>query len=126
MSATVIYDGDCPFCARYTAFLALQSVTDVELINARERPDLVETYRARGLDLNDGMIMVMDGCTLHGAEAMRAISLLARQASLFTTINRLAFGSPTLGRLLYALLRAGRRLTLHALGRPLLPTNADV
>jgi predicted DCC family thiol-disulfide oxidoreductase YuxK len=117
MTATVIYDGDCPFCARYTALLALRSVTDVVLINARERPDLVQTYLAQGLDLNDGMIAILDGRTLHGAEAMRAISLLAGQASLFTLINRLAFSSPAVGRRLYPLLRLGRHLTLRALGR---------
>lgn len=115
--ATIIYDGDCPFCARYTQLLALREVADVELVNAREHEAVARELQAEGFDLDSGMVAVIDGRRLHGAEAMRAISTLVPSRTMFTRLNRFLLRSPAVARALYPMLRLGRSATLRILGR---------
>jgi predicted DCC family thiol-disulfide oxidoreductase YuxK len=121
-AVTVIYDGDCPFCSRYTDLLALRSVAEVELINARDDPALAARLQARGLDLNAGMVAVVDGQAFHGAEAVVAMAKLAPRASAFACVNAWAFRSPRVARAAYPILRLGRAVSLWVLGRGKIPT----
>src|SRR4030088_2098043 len=68
----IVYDGDCPFCSSYVALLRLREQYDVHLVDARKEPAVAARY---GLDLNEVMVVDLDGKVHHGA---RAISLLAR------------------------------------------------
>ena len=64
----IIYDGDCPFCSSYVALLRLREQYDVRLVDARKEPALAAQY---GLDLNEGMIVDLDGKVHHGAAPCR-------------------------------------------------------
>src|SRR5260370_41007097 len=68
----IVYDGDCPFCSGYVALLQLREQYDVHLVDARKEPAVAARY---GLDLNEGMVVDLDGKVHHGA---RAMSFLAR------------------------------------------------
>lgn len=110
----LIYDGECPFCSNY-----------VELVRLRERAGKVHLHNARdpevrkrfpeiaAYDLDTGMMARWRGEWFHGAEAVHLISTLNRAAPL-----ALLLASKRKARLLYPLLRAGRRCALLLRGIP--------
>lgn len=107
--AALIYDGECPFCARYADFVAIKKrLPDLDLINAREQPDhdLVREALAAGLVLDEGMVLFVDGKMLHGAEALAAL------APADTPLSKAKWANKA-----YPWLRGGRNLALKILGR---------
>ena len=110
----ILYDGDCPFCTSYVKYSRLKARHEIiELINARERIDLVHEYAAKGFPIDDGMIVDMGGEVYFGADAMLAINndLGGRKLPLSVFWTRRAF------RLFYPLFRTIRNSTLRMLGR---------
>jgi predicted DCC family thiol-disulfide oxidoreductase YuxK len=115
----IVYDGQCPFCSRYVALLRLrEALGRVALIDARQGGPLVDEIRAAGLDLDDGMVLKMDGRLYHGDECIHRLALLSTPSGLFNRVNAAMFRSPTASRLLYPVLRTGRNAALRLLGRP--------
>lgn len=115
----VIYDGDCPFCSRYVSHVRLRDVVEkLEYVNARDGGAIVAAAEQRGFDLNDGMLVVMDGVYHHGADAVQVLAMLSSPISVFSRINARMFRSRTVSRLLYPVLRFGRNANLRLLGRP--------
>ena len=52
--AVILYDGECPVCGEYLNLLKIRELAgEVQLVNARTRPDLVEGLRAAGYEIND-------------------------------------------------------------------------
>jgi len=74
----IVYDGDCPFCSSYARLARLRQRHDVELVNAREAPGLVRELRDRGVDPDEGMVVLLDGEIHHGDEAAAFLELEAR------------------------------------------------
>lgn len=122
---SVIYDGECPFCTNFAAFhAARRNADDMELINAREKPVLVQELRSKGMEINDGMVVIWQGQYYHGAEGMRLLSMLGVESGAFLMLNKFLFGSGSVAAI-YPVLAAGRRLTLLLLGRKLIPMNKN-
>ena len=69
-AAWIVYDGQCPFCFRYVALLRLrETLGRVELVNAREGGPIVDEIIAAGLDLDEGMVLKMNGRLYHDDDA---------------------------------------------------------
>ncbi|HEV7633746.1 MAG TPA: DCC1-like thiol-disulfide oxidoreductase family protein [Steroidobacteraceae bacterium] len=102
----VVYDGECPFCSSYVSLLRLREQYEVHLVDARKEPEFASRY---GLDLNEGMIVDLDGEVHHGA---RAVSLLSRLSGTMSPLR-----SDRVASVIYPMLRFGRNLTLKVLGR---------
>ncbi len=116
--AVLVYDGDCPFCSRYVRLVRLrESLGGLTLVNARDGGPIVDQVRAEGHDLDQGMVLMMDGHTYHGDACIHRIALMSSSSGLFNRLNRLVFSSPRASRLLYPVLRTGRNATLRLLGR---------
>lgn len=116
--AVLIYDGDCPFCSRYVRLVRLRdSLGGLALVNARDGGPIVEEVRAAGLDLDEGMVLRMDGRLYHGDACIHRLALMSSPSGGFNRLNRLIFSSPTASRLLYPVLRTGRNAALRLLGR---------
>ena len=96
--------------------IRLQENYTVELINARDPHPLVHAVTEHGLDLDEGMIVVMDNIFYHGDEAMRRIALMTAQNGTLRQLTKWTFSNPSRSRLLYPILRAGRNLSLKILG----------
>ncbi|MFD2189427.1 thiol-disulfide oxidoreductase DCC family protein [Pistricoccus aurantiacus] len=116
--AVLIYDGECPFCARYAQLVRLRdSVGKLRLVNARENTEELKEVTRAGLDIDGGMVLKLNGRLYYGSEAMQVLALLSSRSGLFNRLNRWIFHSPRRARLLYPPLRGIRSLVLKGLGR---------
>ena len=116
--ATIVYDGDCPFCSRYVTMVRLRdSIGPVRLVNARDPDPIVDDLKRQGYDLDQGMVLKMGGRIYHGADCITTLAMLSTSVGAFNRINAALFRSPTASRLLYPAMRAGRGLVLRLLGR---------
>ena len=118
-SCCVIYDGDCPFCSAYVRLTRLhKAVAEVVLLDARSPDQLtIAPALVHNFDLNEGMLLILDGEYFHGADAMNRLVQLTGPIGIVNTLFYWVFGSLRIARAAYPLLRAGRNLTLRALGR---------
>jgi predicted DCC family thiol-disulfide oxidoreductase YuxK len=115
----VVYDGECPFCSRYIMLYRIrQNVGRVHLIDARESDHaLVREISAKGLDLNNGMVVKWDDRIYYGADALNVLAMLGSEQGIFSRINQMVFSKPKLAKAIYPTMVAGRKLTLRMLGR---------
>lgn len=115
---TIVYDGECPFCASYVKLLRLRdAVGPVRLVDARTDDPAVRRVQEAGFDLDDGMAL-LDGDTIwHGEDCINRIALMSTSSGLFNRINAAVFRSPGASKALYAVLRGGRNLALRLMGR---------
>jgi len=114
----VIYDGECPFCASYVEYCRLKEAFPwVVLTNAREVPDRVAAFRADGMDVDQGMIVIYGDAVYHGDRAMGLLARISRSGAILQGILRFLFRWPALSVPVYVVLRTGRNLTLALLGR---------
>lgn len=117
---TLIYDGECFFCSNYVGLLNLKaSVGDILLINARDRA-AVSALGLQPAKLNEGMVLLLDGEHYAGADAIHRIALLSTSSTTFNRFNRAAFRRRGLAKLLYPLLKLGRRIYLLLAGKELI------
>ncbi|PDT52792.1 MULTISPECIES: DCC1-like thiol-disulfide oxidoreductase family protein [Sinorhizobium] len=124
--ALIVYDGDCIFCQSYVRFMRLrETIGAVELLDARSADPRVARFQKQGFDLNEGMLFVFEDRIYHGDEAVNLLAILSSSSSLFGRLNRALLSNRTAARLIYPLLKAGRRATLRLRGRPLIPADLD-
>lgn len=120
----VVYDGECPFCARFVTWQRLKdSVGPISLCSARKESDLVSSLWAEGFDLNEGMVLIWNDQVFHGDDCVNRLALLSSGFGLFNKLNAVLFSSPRVSALMYPVLRAGRNAVLKLLGRKKLPSN---
>ncbi|MBE7635655.1 DUF393 domain-containing protein [Sneathiella sp. P13V-1] len=111
----VVYDGDCPVCRLVSYSLRIRKeVGKLNVLNAREGAGhpLYEEILARGLDLDEGMVLVYGGMFYHGADALNMMAILGGNVGWFNRFNAIMFRSPTMARVCYPVLRAGRNFLL--------------
>jgi predicted DCC family thiol-disulfide oxidoreductase YuxK len=119
---SIIYDGECPFCAGFVKLYALRkNIGEIELIDARTRPDLVQKLRAQGMEINEGMVVIWQKHYYHGADAMHLLSILGSARGFFGGLNKFLFHSRNAAALVYPVLATGRRVALSLLGRKMIP-----
>jgi predicted DCC family thiol-disulfide oxidoreductase YuxK len=117
----LLYDGECPACSNFVAFSRLrQSRPSLQLLDARERPDLVAELRRRGYEINESMVMQFDGRILFGAEVTRMMARLSDDPGRFPRALLWVIGDAPWSRALYPVLRAGRNLLLRLRGQGLI------
>lgn len=114
----VVYDYECPACDNYCRMLRLKdSIGEIELVDAREKSEFVSEISARGLDIDQGMVVIVGDNWYYGADAIHMLSLMSSRSGLFNRINYRMFQSRWLSRLLYPVLRYFRKILLRFLGK---------
>lgn len=120
----IIYDGACPFCSAYVRLLRLrEQAAAVELLNARDADARIAHYQQQGYDLDQGMLVVMGDAIHAGADAIHMLAACSTRSGWFNRCNVWIFSSRGRSRLVYPLLRVGRRIALLMLGIPLIRKN---
>ena len=114
----IIYDGECPFCRAYVRLVKLrEAVGPVELIDGRQNLDVTAELQARGIDLNETMVVNFGGVSYAGPRAIEILSLLSSDSGL---VNRMMARLLRNGRradFFYPILRFGRNSALRLLGK---------
>lgn len=97
-----------------------ENVGDIELVNARENPELVKEIRAMDFEINDGMVAIWEGKYYYGSDAINLMAMLGADSGIFNSINRFLFRNKTAAASVYPFLVSGRKLALKLLGRRLI------
>jgi len=92
-------------------------VGQLELVDARENSEYLERITDQGLDIDQGMVLIVDEQLYYGSDAIHALSLMSSRSGFFNRINYWIFRSSGVASLLYPILRSGRNLLLKILGR---------
>lgn len=109
--AKLYYDGECPFCNRYSKLQELRRCVNLELCDARED----ESYKDadKEIKLGDGVILVLEsGEFYQGVDAIRFLENLCKFKGFIFKLQRWIFNTPLLGDGVYALLKLLRHLAL--------------
>jgi predicted DCC family thiol-disulfide oxidoreductase YuxK len=119
----LIYDKECPACDNYCQWVRLNETLskdqhrELQLINAREHPDAIEKITQMGLDIDQGMVIIIDDALYYGSDAIHILALMSSQIGVFNKTNYWLFKSKRRAYFLYPLLRTGRNMLLKLLGK---------
>lgn len=111
----IIYDGNCPFCQAYVKMVRLTEHYKVDLIDARGGHSVISEVTLKGYDLDEGMVVEIEGQFFHGDEAMTRMALMTADSGFMRRITKWIFKSKWRSQNLYPILRSCRNLTLKIL-----------
>lgn len=115
----LLYDGQCPICHHYVTKLRLeQAVGQLVLVSAREPSALRDEVKAKGLDIDNGMVLKIGDQLYDGSDAIHRLALMGTRCGLFNRLNALIFRSKMLSTLLYPLCKTFRDMLLWWLRIP--------
>jgi predicted DCC family thiol-disulfide oxidoreductase YuxK len=122
----VVYDKQCPACDYYCNMVRIkESVGRLVLIDARDGGPIVDEITAKGLDIDQGMVVKVGGEMYYGSDAIHVLALMGTNKGFFNRLCYWSFRSKAVSSVLYPILRAGRNLLLKLLGRTKI-NNLDV
>jgi predicted DCC family thiol-disulfide oxidoreductase YuxK len=114
----LVYDKECPACNAYCQIVRIrESVGDLRIIDAREKSDVLDEITAKGLDIDQGMVLKMGDQLYYGSDAIHALALISSRSGVFNRFNYWMFKSKAISSWLYQLLRFCRNLLLKLLGK---------
>jgi predicted DCC family thiol-disulfide oxidoreductase YuxK len=114
----VVYDKQCPACDYYCSMVRIkESVGRVVLVDARDGGPVMEEITARGLDIDQGMVVKVGSELYYGPDAIHALALMGTNKGFFNRLAYWSFRSRSVSRVLYPILRACRNLLLKTLGK---------
>ena len=112
----LVYDKQCPACDFYCNLVRIrESVGELEMVDARARSSVMDEITRRGLDIDQGMVLVIDEEMYYGAEAIQVLAMLGTRSGIFNRLNYWCFRSKTTAAILYPVLRSLRNLLLRVL-----------
>lgn len=115
----VVYDDECPFCRSYCTLVRIKdTVGKLELVDARVPSPIMDEINALELDIDQGMVVKMNGKIYYGADAIHILSLLSSRSGFFNKMNYWIFKSERASSILYPILRDIRNIALKILGIP--------
>ena len=114
----VVYDKQCPACDYYCTMIQIrETVGSLVLMDARDGGPIMEEITARGLDIDQGMIVKVGNELYYGSEAIHVLALMGTNRGFFNRLAYWSFRSKAVSRVLYPVLRACRNLLLKILGK---------
>ena len=113
----LIYDKQCPLCDAYCRWTRIRdSIGELKLIDARHDSEAMAQITEEGLDIDQGMVLKMNGVLYYGTDAIHALALISSRSNSFNRITYYIFKSERLSRILYPFFRFGRKILLRILG----------
>ena len=112
----VVYDKECPVCDFYCHAV---DVAEGELVrvDARDPGEAMDEITALGLDIDEGMVVRIDGRIYYGADAIHELALRSNKKGLLNRFASFVFRSRGMARFFYPILKAMRNLLLKILGK---------
>jgi predicted DCC family thiol-disulfide oxidoreductase YuxK len=114
----LVYDKECPACNSYCQIARIrESVGKLKIVDAREDSEVLREITAKGLDIDQGMVLKMGGQLYYGSDAIHMLALISSRSGIFNRVNYWIFKSKCLSRIIYPILRFCRDLLLKLLGK---------
>lgn len=114
----LVYDKECPVCNAYCLIVRIrETIGDLKIVDARDKSEVLDEITARGLDIDQGMVLKMGGQLYYGSDAMHALALISSRSGLLNHLNYWIFKSKSISSWLYPILRSFRNLLLKVLGK---------
>jgi len=108
----ILYDDQCLVCRSYCTKVQLKDdAQKIILTDARKSSVLMDKVTAQGLDIDEGMVVKLDGKIYYGSEAMRVLVPLTKAGRL----QRFLFSTKNLSAIVYGFCKGVRSLLLRAL-----------
>ena len=112
----LVYDRECPACNYYCQLVQInKTVGRLKIVDARESSDVMDEITNLGLDIDQGMVLKLEGRIYYGADAIHMLSLIGTRSGFFNRINYWIFRSKNISRVLYPIFKALRNLLLKIL-----------
>jgi predicted DCC family thiol-disulfide oxidoreductase YuxK len=112
----LVYDRECPVCDAYCRMVRIrESVGALRLVNARDAGGIMDEITAKGLDIDEGMVLKFGNSLYYGADAIHVLSLMSSRSGVFNRLTYWIFRSKGLSTMLYPLFRFFRNLLLKLL-----------
>ncbi len=114
----LVYDKECPVCDYYCKRIDVQQSAGIlRRINARDDSEIMDEITARGIDVDEGMVVRVGGRLHYGADAIHELALLSSRKGFVNAMSRLMFSSRRTSRTLYPIFKFMRNMLLKILGR---------
>ena len=114
----LVYDKECPACDNYVRVVRIrEDIGRLVLVDAREDSPIMREITARGLDIDEGMVLKMGDALYYGSDAIHMLALIGSRSGVLNRLNHHLFRSKRLAGVLYPMLRGCRNLLLKVLGR---------
>ena len=97
--------------------LLTRSGRDRILLDGALERRLVSELIDAGIDLDEGMVVKIGETVSHGDEAVQKIALMTGKRRLFNRLNYLIFRDSWRSKLIYPILKAGRKAFIKMIGR---------
>lgn len=112
----IVYDKQCPACDYYCHLVRIrETVGTLQLIDARDGGPVMDRITAAGLDIDEGMVVIVGEQLYYGPDAIHALALLGTNRGFFNRLSYWCFRSKRVSRVLYPILKACRNLLLKIL-----------
>jgi predicted DCC family thiol-disulfide oxidoreductase YuxK len=114
----LVYDKECPACNTYCRLIRTrETVGSLKIIDARKNSRIMDEITRSGLDIDQGMVLIIGEKLYYGSDAMHSLALISSRSGIFNRINYWVFKSKSVSSLLYPVLRVFRNLLLKILGK---------
>jgi len=112
----LVYDKECPACNYYCRLAKIrETVGDLKLVDAREPGSTMMAITAAGLDIDQGMVLIIGNEMYYGSDAIHMLAMLSTRTGFFNRLSYRVFKSKRISRVLYPIFRSSRNLLLKIL-----------
>ncbi|MGN7439436.1 MAG: DUF4166 domain-containing protein [Alcanivorax sp.] len=112
----LVYDDQCPVCKTYCRNIQVEDDVYVTLVDARKQSEIMDEITARGLDIDQGMVVKKGGEIFYGSEAMHQIAMLSDKKGWLAPFNKIFFSTAKRSKIFYGAGKAFRNALLAILG----------
>jgi predicted DCC family thiol-disulfide oxidoreductase YuxK len=114
---SLYYDDECPFCKEYSKYIELRKKYDIQVLNARESIEKIKTFREKGFDINNGMIVELDGDIYQGSDAAKLLDDCISKNRLIDKLISFFVKFHGFKQVIYPIVLVFRRVVLKVSGK---------
>lgn len=114
----LVYDKECPLCDYYCRLARIrETVGELTLVDARASGAVMQQITESGLDIDQGIVLIVGSEMYYGADAIHRLSLLSTRTGFVNRLSYYVFRSKRASEILYPIMRSCRNLLLKILRR---------
>lgn len=106
----IYFDKECIFCNYYAEYNLLKVKHNLFLHNARENPEKIRYFKKNGFDINEGIIIDIDGMLFQGSNAIINLNNLSSKKIILLDNKLFIY-------LIYPIMKIFRKVVLFILGK---------